>query len=61
MMTEEYMLTTMTLVYDETIHLNNHESQQLTCTLRNIDKEGEESRGRAESNNLRAQFAVILF
>ena len=61
MMTEEYMLTTITFEYDEPVHLNNHEAQELTCTLRNVDKEGEESRGRAESNNLRAQLAAILF
>ena len=61
MMTEEYMLTTMTFVYDETVHLYSHETQELTCTLRNVDKDGEESRGRAASNNLRAQLTVILF
>ena len=59
--TERKRMIMMTFEYDEPVHFYNHENQELTCTLRNVDKEGEESRGRAESNNLRAQLAVILF
>ena len=51
----------MTFEYDEPVHFYNHKNQELTCTLRKVDKEGEESRGIADSNNLRAQLAVILF
>ena len=45
--------TAESVEYDNPAGLQNCKTQKFTCTLYKVDKDGKESRGRADSSNLR--------